>query len=49
MQLYVPKGRWLTGSFNLNNHLPFYLEKGAVIIGSVVMAIRAGNGSARLG
>ena len=36
-QLYVSKGRWLTGSFNLNNHLTFYLEKGAVIIGSVVM------------
>ncbi|CAL4982861.1 unnamed protein product [Urochloa decumbens] len=33
-QLYVPKGRWLTGSFNLTSHLTLYLEKGAVIIGS---------------
>ncbi|TVU23707.1 hypothetical protein EJB05_26086 [Eragrostis curvula] len=33
-QLYVPKGRWLTGSFNLTSHLTLYLEKGAVIIGT---------------
>ncbi|KAJ1276654.1 hypothetical protein BS78_05G231000 [Paspalum vaginatum] len=33
-QLYVPKGRWLTGSFNLTSHLTLYLEKGAVIIGA---------------
>ncbi|KAF8673056.1 hypothetical protein HU200_049120 [Digitaria exilis] len=33
-QLYVPKGRWLTGSFNLTSHLTLYLEKDAVIIGS---------------
>ncbi|KAL6907844.1 hypothetical protein ACP4OV_002014 [Aristida adscensionis] len=33
-QLYVPKGRWLTGSFNLTSHLTLFLEKGAVIIGS---------------
>jgi polygalacturonase len=38
-QLYVPKGRWLTGSFNLTSHLTLYLEKGAVIIGSKVMAM----------
>ena len=37
VQLYVPKGRWLTGSLNLNSHLTLYLEKGVVIIGSVVM------------
>jgi polygalacturonase len=37
VQLYVPKGRWLTGSFNLNSHLTLYLEKGVVISGSVVM------------
>ena len=33
-QLYVPKGRWLTGSFNLTSHLTLFLEKDAVIIGT---------------
>uniref|UniRef100_A0A7N0T2A6 Polygalacturonase n=1 Tax=Kalanchoe fedtschenkoi TaxID=63787 RepID=A0A7N0T2A6_KALFE len=33
-QLYVPQGRWLTGSFNLTSHLTLFLEKGAVIIAS---------------
>ncbi|WOL12164.1 putative polygalacturonase [Canna indica] len=33
-QLYVPKGRWLTGSFNLTSHLTLFLHKDAVIIGS---------------
>ncbi|WOL16444.1 putative polygalacturonase [Canna indica] len=33
-QLYVPKGNWLTGSFNLTSHLTLFLEKDAVIIGS---------------
>ncbi|KAL6638411.1 hypothetical protein ACP70R_023906 [Stipagrostis hirtigluma subsp. patula] len=33
-QLYVPKGRWLTGSFNLTSHLTLFLEKGAVIVGA---------------
>ncbi|KAJ3681359.1 hypothetical protein LUZ60_015848 [Juncus effusus] len=33
-QLYVPKGNWLTGSFNLTSHLTLFLEKGAVIVGS---------------
>ncbi|KAK4795666.1 hypothetical protein SAY86_027992 [Trapa natans] len=33
-QLYVPPGRWLTGSFNLTNHLTLFLEKGAVVVGS---------------
>ncbi|XP_066338803.1 probable polygalacturonase isoform X3 [Miscanthus floridulus] len=32
-QLYVPRGRWLTGSFNLTSHLTLYLEQGAVIVG----------------
>lgn len=32
-QLYVPKGRWLTGSFNLTSHLTLFLEKDAVILG----------------
>lgn len=38
-QLYVPKGRWLTGSFNLTSHLTLFLEKDAVILGSQVPAI----------
>ncbi|KAG1365278.1 putative polygalacturonase [Cocos nucifera] len=33
-QLYVPKGKWLTGSFNLTSHLTLFLDKGAIIIGS---------------
>ncbi|XP_061369339.1 probable polygalacturonase [Gastrolobium bilobum] len=33
-QLYVPSGKWLTGSFNLTSHLTLFLEKGAIIIGS---------------
>lgn len=32
-QLYVPPGKWLTGSFNLTSHLTLFLEKGAVLIG----------------
>ncbi|CAA7388902.1 unnamed protein product [Spirodela intermedia] len=34
-QLYIPEGRWLTGSFNLTSHLTLFLEKNAVIIGSL--------------
>lgn len=33
-QLYVPSGKWLTGSFNLISHLTLFLDKGAVIIGT---------------
>ncbi|RWW09686.1 hypothetical protein GW17_00026812, partial [Ensete ventricosum] len=33
-QLYVPKGRWLTGSFNLTSHLTLFLDKDAVIVGN---------------
>ncbi|XP_022979780.1 probable polygalacturonase isoform X3 [Cucurbita maxima] len=33
-QLYVPPGKWLTGSINLTSHLTLFLEKGAVILGS---------------
>ena len=36
-QLYVPPGRWLTGSINLTSHLTLFLEKGAVILGSQVV------------
>lgn len=35
-QLYVPPGKWLTGSFNLTSHLTLFLERGAVILGSKV-------------
>jgi hypothetical protein len=38
-QLYVPEGRWLTGSFNLTSHITLFLEKGAVIVGTKVMAM----------
>jgi polygalacturonase len=33
----VPKGRWLTGSFNLTSHLTLFLESGAVIVGAQVV------------
>ncbi|KAK6941034.1 Glycoside hydrolase, family 28, partial [Dillenia turbinata] len=33
-QLYVPAGRWLTGSFNLTSHLTLFLERDAIILGS---------------
>ncbi|KAH7678534.1 Pectin lyase fold/virulence factor protein [Dioscorea alata] len=33
-QLFVPSGRWLTGSFSLISHLTLSLDKDAVIIGS---------------
>lgn len=33
-QLNVPKGRWVTGSFNLTSNFTLFLEEGAVIMGS---------------
>ncbi|MCD7462709.1 hypothetical protein HAX54_049231 [Datura stramonium] len=33
-QLVVPKGRWLTGSFNLTSNFTLFLQQGAVILGS---------------
>ncbi|XP_027936724.1 probable polygalacturonase isoform X1 [Vigna unguiculata] len=33
-QLFVPSGKWLTGSFNLTSHLTLFLERGATIIAS---------------
>ncbi|XP_058083148.1 probable polygalacturonase [Magnolia sinica] len=33
-QLYLPSGRWLTGSFDLTSHLTLFLERDAVILGS---------------
>lgn len=35
-QLYVPAGKWLTGSFNLTSHLTLFLARGAIILGSQV-------------
>ncbi|KAG9156969.1 hypothetical protein Leryth_009009 [Lithospermum erythrorhizon] len=33
-QLYVPAGKWLTGTIDLISHLTLFLEKDAVILGS---------------
>ncbi|KAL5984398.1 hypothetical protein ACLOJK_018502 [Asimina triloba] len=33
-QLFVPPGKWLTGSFNLTSHFTLYLHKDAVILAS---------------
>lgn len=35
-QLNVPRGRWLTGSFNVTSDFTLFLEDGAVILGSQV-------------
>lgn len=35
-KLFVPAGRWLTGSFDLISHLTLWLDKDAVILGSTV-------------
>lgn len=35
-QLNVPKGTWLSGSFNLTSNFTLFLERGAVILGSKV-------------
>ncbi|XP_010544928.1 PREDICTED: probable polygalacturonase [Tarenaya hassleriana] len=34
-KLFVPSGRWLTGSFDLISHLTLWLDKGATILGSM--------------
>ncbi|MBA0562993.1 hypothetical protein Golob_008009 [Gossypium lobatum] len=34
-KLFVPAGRWLTGSFDLISHLTLWLDKDAVILGSM--------------
>ncbi|KAI7995013.1 putative polygalacturonase [Camellia lanceoleosa] len=33
-QLFVPPGRWLTGSFNLTSHFTLYLHRDAVLLAS---------------
>lgn len=35
-QLFVPAGKWLTGSFNLTSHFTLYLHKEAVLLASQV-------------
>lgn len=34
--LYVPAGRWLTGSFNLTSHFTLFLHRDAVLLASQV-------------
>lgn len=36
-KLFVPAGRWLTGSFDLISHLTLWLDNDAVILGSMVI------------
>lgn len=36
-KLFVPAGRWLTGSFDLISHLTLWLDKDAIILGSTVI------------
>lgn len=35
-QLYVPAGKWLTGSFSLTSHFTLYLDKDAILLASQV-------------
>lgn len=35
-QLFVPPGKWLTGSFNLTSHFTLYLHQDAVLLASQV-------------
>lgn len=37
-QLNIPRGTWLTGSFNLTSDFTLFLQHGAVILGSQVSA-----------
>ncbi|CAA6660377.1 unnamed protein product [Spirodela intermedia] len=39
LALNVPRGEWLTGSFNLTSNFTLFLEEGAVILGSQVSAL----------
>lgn len=34
--LYIPPGKWLTGSFNLTSHFTLFLDKDAVLLASQV-------------
>ncbi|KAL8469924.1 hypothetical protein ACS0TY_032696 [Phlomoides rotata] len=35
-QLNVPRGKWLTGSFNLTSNFTLFLDDGAFVLGSQV-------------
>lgn len=35
-QLFVPAGKWLTGSFNLTSHFTLFLHRDAVLLASQV-------------
>lgn len=37
VQLIVPPGNWLTGSFNLTSHFTLFIQKGATILASQVI------------
>jgi hypothetical protein len=36
-QLYIPAGKWLTGSFSLTSHFTLYLHKDAFLLASQVL------------
>jgi polygalacturonase len=38
-QLFVPAGKWLTGSFSLTSHFTLYLHKDAVLLASQVCMV----------
>lgn len=38
-QLFVPPGKWLTGSFNLTSHFTLFLHKDAVLLASQVLLL----------
>lgn len=37
-QLFVPAGKWLTGTFNLTSHFTLFLHKDATLLASQVLA-----------
>lgn len=37
VQLFVPAGKWLTGSFSLASHFTLYLDRDAVLLASQVL------------
>ena len=39
-QLNIPRGIWVTGSFNLTSNFTLFLEEGSVILGSQVRVHR---------
>ncbi len=37
--MIIPKGRYLTAPFNLTSHMTMFLEKGAVILGTMNISL----------